>query len=217
MKEKNNHPIKNNCLSSGFLQFKGLYNIHEDDINGESKVNKESALNSNQQKLLSETHIQKNINLSLSQFMENQDKKHLSTKFNHKDVKKLLKEKDKAMEKIVFEDESLDENDKTDNEENGERSKSKIEDRNKNIKLNKENDENKNKNNNKNENNKNNNILIFHGTFGEDKHNEIMNLDHHHRHSHHHHHHHHHHQDNHKLESQNENENKNKSKFAFKY
>ena len=215
MKGKSNHPIKNNCLSSGFLQFKGLYNIHEDDINGESKGNKESAINSNQLKLLSETHLQKNINLSLSQFMENQDKKHLSTKFNHKDVKKLLKEKDKAMEKIVFEDESLDENDKTDNEENGYRSKSKIEDRNKNIKLNKENDENKNSN--KSDNNKNNNILIFHGTFGEDKCNEIMNNDHHHRHSHHHHHHHHHHQDSHKLESQNGNENKNKSKFAFKH
>ena len=214
MKGKSNHPIKNNCLSSGFLQFKGLYNIHEDDINGESKGNKESAINSNQLKLLSETHLQKNINLSLSQFMENQDKKHLSTKFNHKDVKKLLKEKDKAMEKIVFEDESLDENDKTDNEENGYRSKSKIEDRNKNIKLNKENDENKNSN--KSDNNKNNNIFIFHGTFGEDKCNEIMNNDHHHRHSHHHHHHHHH-QDSHKLESQNGNENKNKSKFAFKH
>jgi hypothetical protein len=210
MKEKSNHPIKNNCLSSGFLQFEGLYNIHDDNINGQSKGNKESVINPNQQKLFSQTNLNNNISLSLSQFMENQDKKHLSTNFNHKDVKKFLKEKDKAMEKIVFEDDSLDENDKTDNEENEERNKSKKEDRNKSIKLNKENDENK--NNSKNENN---NILIFHGTFGEDKCNEIMNIAHHHRHSHHHHHHHHHHQDSHKLESQNGNGNK--SKFAFEY
>lgn len=213
MKEKSNHPIKNNCLSSGFLQFKGLYNIHDEDINGESKGNKESAINSNQPKQFSDTHIQKNINMSLIQFMENQDKKHLSTNFNHKDAKKFLKEKDKAMEKIIFEDESLDENDKTDNEEKEDRNKSNIKDKNESFNFNKENDENK--NNNKNENN---NILIFHGTFGEDKVNEILNRGQHHqhhRHSHHHHHHHHHHQDNHKLESQNGNENK--SNLAFEY
>jgi len=196
MKERFNHPIKNNCLSSGFLQFEGLDKIRGNDINGDFNGNKESVNNSNQQKLLSETHINKNINLSLIQFMENQDKKHLSTNFNHKNAKEFLKEKDKAMEKIVFEDEeSLDENNKTDNEEKEERDKSKIEykehNENKNI-MNKEN----------------NNILIFHGTFGEDEFNEIANIGHHHRHSHHHHHHHRHHQDNHKSESQNGNEHK---------
>ena len=56
-------------------------------------------------------------------------------------------------------------------------------------------------------------ILIFHGTFGEDKCNEIMKTQHHHRHSHHHHHHHHH-PDNQKTENLNENEDK--RKLAFK-
>ena len=208
MKEKSNHSIKNNCLSSGFLQFKGLYKIHDDDTNGKLNGNKESGINSNQPKLFSETHLQKNINISLIQFMENQDKKHLSTNFNHNEVKKFLKEKDKAMEKIVIEDESLDENDKTDNEEKEERNSSKAKDRNKSFKFDKE--INANKNNNKKENN---NILIFHGTFGEDKFNEITNMGHHHGHSHHHHHHHHHHQDNHKSQSQNENENKSNLSF----
>lgn len=207
MKENSNHPIKNNCLSSGFLKFKGLYNIHG-DTNGEFKENNESAINSNKQKQLLETHVEKNINLSLIQFMENQDKKHLSTNFNHNEVKKFLKEKDKAMEKIVIEDESIDENDKTDHEEKGDRAKSKMEDRKGCVKFNKKNNENK--NNNKKESN---NILIFHGTFGEDKFNEITNINHHHHHSHHHHHHHHHHQDNHKLENQNENEHKNNLAF----
>ena len=196
MKESFNHPIKNNYLSSGFLQFKRLYNIH-DDINDEFKGNKESIINSNQQKQLSEKYLQKNINLSLIQFMQNQDKKHLSTNFNHNNVKKFLKEKEKAMEKIVIEDESLDENHKNHNKEKKDKIKSEIKDKNKSIKFNKVNIENK--NNNKNDNN----ILIFHGTFGEDKFNEIKNIEHHHRHSHfhHHHHHHHHHQD----KSKNEN------------
>jgi hypothetical protein len=212
MKESSDSPIKNNCLSSDLLKFKGLYNIH-DGINGQFKENKNIDKNSTQYNQLSETHLQKNLSSSLIQFMENQDKKHLSTNFNHQNVKKFLEEKEKAMEKIIFEDESLDENDKTDNEEKEDRNKSNIKDKNESFNFNKENDENK--NNNKKENN---NILIFHGTFGEDKVNEILNRDQHHqhhRHSHHHHHHHHHHQDDHKLESQNGNENK--SNFAFEY
>ena len=34
--------------------------------------------------------------------MQNQDKKNLSTKFAHNDVEKFLKEKDKAMEEIII-------------------------------------------------------------------------------------------------------------------
>jgi hypothetical protein len=197
MKESSDSPIKNNCLSSDLLKFKGLYNIH-DGINGQFKENKNIDKNSTQYNQLSETHLQKNLSSSLIQFMENQDKKHLSTNFNHQNVKKFLEEKEKAMEKIIFEDEPMDEKNENDNEDK----KLKVKDKSKSVKFKKEKDEKKIKiqNDSKNENN---NILIFHGTFGEEKFDEIMKTPHHHRHSHHHHHHHHHH------------ENENKSKFAF--
>ena len=197
MKESSDSPIKNNCLSSDLLKFKGLYNIH-DGINGQFKENKNIDKNSTQYNQLSETHLQKNLSSSLIQFMENQDKKHLSTNFNHQNVKKFLEEKEKAMEKIIFEDEPRDEKNENDNEDK----KLKVKDKSKSVKFKKEKDEKKIKiqNDSKNENN---NILIFHGTFGEEKFDEIMKAPHHHRHSHHHHHHHHHH------------ENENKSKFAF--
>ena len=45
MKDNFNYSIKNNYLSSGFLQFKALYNIRNDKF----KENKISTLNSNQQ------------------------------------------------------------------------------------------------------------------------------------------------------------------------
>ena len=196
MKESSDSSIKNNCLSSGFLKFKGLYNIH-DGINGECKENKVIDKNSAQSKQFSEKHKHKNLNSSLIQFMENQDKKHLSTNFNHKNAEKFLKEKEKAMEEIIFEDEPMNES----NESNYDDKEDKIEDKNKSVQFKKEKDENKSQ---YNSNNENNNILIFHGTFGEDKVNEIMK-EHHHKHSHHHHHHHHHHHY----------ENENKNKFAF--
>lgn len=195
MKESSDSPIKNNCLSSDLLKFKGLYNIH-DGINGQFKENKNIDKDSTQYNQLSETHFQKNLSSSLIQFMENQDKKHLSTNFNHQNVKKFLEEKEKAMEKIIFEDEPLDEKKEKYNEDK----KLKVKDKSKSVKFKKEMDEKKIQNDSKNENN---NILIFHGTFGQDKFDEIMKTPHHHRHSHHHHHHHHHH------------ENENKSKFAF--
>ena len=189
MKESSDSSIKNNCLSSGFLKFKGLYNIH-DGINGECKENKVIDKNSAQSKQFSEKHKHKNLNSSLIQFMENQDKKHLSTNFNHKNAEKFLKEKEKAMEEIIFEDEPMIENNESNYDDKEDRSKFKIEDKNKSQ---------------YNSNNENNTILIFHGTFGEDKVNEIMKAQHHHKHSHHHHHHHHHHHY----------ENENKSKFTF--
>ena len=190
MKESSDSSIKNNCLSSGFLKFKGLYNIH-DGINGECKENKVIDKNSAQSKQFSEKHKHKNLNSSsLIQFMENQDKKHLSTNFNHKNAEKFLKEKEKAMEEIIFEDEPMIENNESNYDDKEDRSKFKIEDKNKSQ---------------YNSNNENNTILIFHGTFGEDKVNEIMKAQHHHKHSHHHHHHHHHHHY----------KNENKSKFTF--
>lgn len=190
MKESSFRPIKKNCVSSGFLKFKGLYNDH-DEINNKYKENKDIDKNSSQTKQLSEAQLQKNISISLIQFMENQDKKHLTTNFNHKDIKKFLKEKEKAMEEIIIEDESKDDENENDNEEKEDRSELKIKDKSKSVKFKKEKDENINNNNSKNENN---NILIFHGTFGEDKYNEIVKAQHRHRHSHHHHHHHHHHE-----------------------
>ena len=201
MKESSDSPIKNNCLSSGFLKFKGLYNIHN-GINGEHKENKDIDNNSAQSKQLSEKHKHKNLNSSsLIQFMENQDKKHLSTNFNHKNAEKFLKEKEKAMEEIIFEDEPMIGNNENNNDDKEDRSKLEIKDKNKSVQFKKEKDENKSQ---YKSNNENNNILIFHGTFGEDKVNEIMK-EHHHKHSHHHHHHHHHHHY----------ENENKNKFAF--
>ena len=191
MKESSYRAIKNNCMSSNFFKINGFYNFH-DGKNGELKEDKEIDKNSRQSKQLSENLCKKNISLSLNQFMENQIKKHLSSNFNHKDVKKFLKEKEKAMEEIVIDDESMEEKKENENESDNEGK----EDKN-NLKK-----KDSNKNNINNENN-NNNILIFHGTFGEDEFSEIAKAQHHHRHSHHHHHHHHHH------------ENENKSNLAL--
>ena len=114
---------------------------------------------------------QNNIKISLEQFMENQEKKHLSTKFNKKEVESFLKDKDAAMEEI-----NIDENifDKDLNNENNNINKNSI------IINKAQND------------NKYSHILIFKGTFGNEQFNKILNEEHHHHHNHHHHHHHHH-------------------------
>ena len=47
---------------------------------------------------------QNHIKISLHQFIENQEKRHLSTKFNKKEVDTFLKEKDAAMEEIKIDE-----------------------------------------------------------------------------------------------------------------
>ena len=103
--------------------------------------------------------------------MENQEKKHLSTKFNKKEVESFLKDKDAAMEEI-----NIDENifNKDLNNENNNINKN-------NIIINKAQNDNKYSH-----------IFIFKGTFGNEQFNKILNEEHHHHHHHHHNHHHHH-------------------------
>ncbi len=178
------HPYKSNYLSSSDLKFKGLNNLNT-EIDSEYKENMEKALNSSPCKKYAESSKQTNIHLSLLNFMENQNKKHLSTKYTHKDVEHFLKEKNKALEEIVI-DENLSENKDTDEN---------IENNNKSNMCNEKNLKNEEKKNNQYD-NKNSHLLIFHGTFGNDEYEKIINQkDHHHHHNHHHHHHHHHHHD----------------------
>ena len=127
---------------------------------------------------------QNNIKISLQQFMENQEKKHLSNKFNKKEVDNFLREKNAAMEEIKI-DENIPrkidiENNDVNNIENNENNVN-------NIIINQSSNENKSSH-----------ILIFKGTFGADEYNRIINQEHkhHHHHEHHHHHHHHHHHNN---------------------
>ncbi len=101
MKKDISRSIKKNCSSSNFLNFKGFNNIH-DEINGEGKES-----NSGKSKICSKSIKNNNVKLSLIQFMENQNKKHLSTKFAHKDVEVFLKEKDKAMEEIIMDEDVI--------------------------------------------------------------------------------------------------------------
>ena len=115
---------------------------------------------------------QNNMRITLEQFMENQEKKNLSTKFNKKEVDSFLKEKDQAMEEINI-DENISNN------------KKKFAEPSENI---------ENKVNNIMNDNKSSHILIFKGTFGKDEYNRINNEEHHHHHHHRHHHHHHSHQ-----------------------
>jgi len=123
---------------------------------------------------------QNNIKISLEQFMENQEKKHLSTKFNKKEVESFLKDKDAAMEEINIDENISDKkenpNNKINNENNNENKNS--------IIINKAPNDTKSSH-----------ILIFKGTFGNEQFKKILNEEHHHYH-HHHHHHHHHHQNN---------------------
>jgi len=160
MEAKKNNKIKNHCLSSNFNK----YNVLDSLQNQKKEKNKEngdkiSNLSPFQKYPGSQKHT---INLSLEQFIQNQNKMHLTTKFSHKEVKKFLKEKDKAMEKIIIEEDIIS---NSGNEE-------------------------KNKDNNINKNNKNktSHIVIFNGTFGEDEYQKIINNGHHHHHHHHHHH-----------------------------
>ena len=117
---------------------------------------------------------QNSMRITLEQFMENQEKKHLSTKFNKKEVDFFLKEKDQAMEEI-----NIDEN---------------ISNNKKKIKFAEPSENIENKVNNIMNDNKSSHILIFKGTFGKDEYNRINNEEHHRHHHHHHHHHHHSHQ-----------------------
>ena len=124
---------------------------------------------------------QNNMRITLEQFMENQEKKNLSTKFNKKEVDSFLKEKDQAMEEINI-DENISNN------------KKKFAEPSENI---------ENKVNNIMNDNKSSHILIFKGTFGKDEYNRINNEEH----RHHHHHHHHHHHQSHQHHDDNNNEN----------
>ena len=88
--------------------------------------------------------------------MENQNEKHLKTKFSHKDVEIFLKEKDKGKKEIII-NEGINEYVKNDN-------KNDI----KNI---------------NNINSKTSQNLIFHGTFGKEEYGRIMMKEHHHHHN----------------------------------
>ena len=186
-------PIKNTCCSSSFLKYKEFYGIHG-DMSGHHKNDKIS--NQNQSRKYSKSHKHSNRNLSLIKFMENQDKKHLTTHFSHKEVEKFLKEKDKAMEKIIIEDDLINNKENTITKEtnitkdNNEKS----------VKFNDD-------INNIQGDNKSSHIVIFHGTFGKDEYDRVVNTANPENHHHHHHHHKHHHLDNHnKEENKNSNE-----------
>ena len=157
--EDKKHLARNNYSSSTFLKRSNV-NSFQNENNDEFKENFAKMSNSNPCQKYSESQ-KNNITLSLEQFMENQSKKHLTTKFGHKDVEIFLKEKDKAMEEIIINEEINNENQKND----------------------KNNDIKNNNNSNKSSQN-----LIFHGTFGKDEYDRIMNKEHHHHHHHHHHH-----------------------------
>jgi len=180
MENKKNHPIKNNCLSSSYLKYNGLNNL-QNEKEEKFKENNEKFSNSSPDKnhYESQKHI---TNISLEQFMKTQNKKHLTTKFSHKDAEKFLKEKEKAMEKIIIEEDIIN---SSGNEEEKNENKNDI-NYNKNYKkLKQENNTSQ--------------FVIFHGTFGKEE-IQSLNKDHHHHHHHRHHHHHHHH-----LKKQNQN------------
>lgn len=164
MKEnKRNHHIKNNCLSSNFFNYNDLNTLPK--RNAKSSIeNDEKASNSNPSKINSKS--QNHIKSSLSLFMQKQNQKHLTTNFSHKDVDKFLKEKDKAMEEIILEEDNISNNqNKNDINTN--------EDENKNQVFSRQ--------------------VKFHGTFGKDEYQKNRKNVHHHHHHHHPHHHHHHH------------------------
>ena len=174
MEDKKKH-IRNIYKSSKILNCNGLKNLHKEiqnefkeDLLGISKSNPSNSKN------YSESLGTKNdMSLNLKQFMENQNKIRLSTKFGHKYVEQFLKEKDKAMEEIEISEEITKD----------------IGSENDDIKNNLKNNEKCNKY----ENNSNSHLLIFRGTFGKDEFEKKKNEDEHHHHHHHHHHRHHHH------------------------
>ena len=111
--------------------------------------------------------------MPLEEFMQSQNKKHLSTNFDHKEVKKFLEEKDKAMQEIIINEDVLKSNE--------------IEKNNKKTHFINNNNEKylktKNENNDKQYDNKSSHLLIFHGTFGKDQYGRIINHHHHHKHN----------------------------------
>ena len=179
MKKDISRSLKKNCFSSNFLYFKGFNNIH-DEINGEGKES-----NSGKSKIYSKSIKNNNVKLTLKQFMENQNKKHLSTKFSHKDVEIFLKEKDKAMKEIIIEEDSIKSNEEEIINKHSKKETKKINiEKSKNFKS---------ENNIFQNDNKTSHNLIFHGTFGIDEYSKLMPHHHHHHHHHHNHRHHHHH------------------------
>ena len=168
------HKPKNYFSSSAVLTFKGL------DL-GERKVLPRA--------LCLASEKQNNTKLTLLQFMENQEKKHLSTEFNKKEVDAFLKEKDAAMEEINM-DEDIPKRKET------EKKNADDEENNRTNKENNLNNVNSIIINQTQSDNKSSHILIFKGTFGKDEYNRLVNEEHKHHHHHHHHHQHHHHNEN---------------------
>ena len=176
-------PKKNNCSSSNFP--KSHKNLLHYEIANQYKENLEKNLNSNNTQKYAESQKKIRSFYILEKFMQNQDKKHLSTKFAHKDVEKFLKEKDKAMEEIIINEDIMNINENKElsneialakndgNEEKGLISENEI------IKNSPD--------------TKSRHFLIFKGTFGKNEYEKLKNENHHHHHQHHHHHHHHHH------------------------
>ena len=101
-----------------------------------------------------------NINLSMEKFMENQNKKQILSNLTQKDVENFLKEKELAMQKIIINEDLITNN--TSEEYNDEKEKDNQTDK------------------------KPCNFLVFHGTFGKNECQKIMNQRHHHHHHHHH-------------------------------
>ena len=164
-----NNPPKNYFSSSALVTFK------DSDFREKTILPKELCFASEKQN---------HLKLTLQQFMENQEKKHLSTKFNKKEVASFLKEKDAAMEEINI-DENIPKKSEYEikyvNKEepdliNNENALNNVN----NIVINQTQNDNKSSH-----------ILIFKGTFGKDEINRIMNQEHENHHHHHHHHHHH--------------------------
>ncbi len=155
---KINHSLKNYISAKALATYKDL------DIKEKNEFPKKLCLVSEKQNILK---------ITLHQFIENQEKKHLSTNFNRKEVDTFLKEKDAAMEEITIDEDiqQIKEGEKNNvnNNDNIENNMNKI----------------------NGEDNKSSHILIFKGTFGKDEYNRLVEKG---EHKHHHHHHHHHHQ-----------------------
>ena len=188
-KTKKNSPYKSGHLSSNLLKLaiinskKNLKKNKDIECCKNCTENEFNESNFKKAKKFAESVKHKAINMPLIQFMENQNRKKLSTKFSDKDAEKFLNEKDKAMEEII-----IDENILMDNTDNNNCT---------NITNNNSNHNNKSKHNNKSNHHddKTSKLLVFRGTFGEDKIGEFIKQEqiknHLHRHRHHNHHHHH--------------------------
>ena len=111
------HLYKNNCSSANFFDFNGLKSLNY-EINEGSNENTGISNSSPSKKYSQSTKNNKINSLNLVKFMENQSKKRLTTNFAHKDVVNFLKEKDKAMEKIIIDEEIIKNKDISENHEN---------------------------------------------------------------------------------------------------